>query len=244
MKTLTKAHRIASISASLLAGVLLATLCTSVVAQEKPPDTAGAKARGLEIAIKPRTGDFDTLVERRRIRVLVPYSRTLFFIDKGHERGLTAELVRDFERYINEKHRKQLGKRPITVYIIPTTRDKLLSDVAAGLGDIAAGNLTATEDRLKVVDFVAPDHLRRVSELFVTGPKSPAIDALDDLAGKTVHVRMASSYYESLVALNEGFNTEGKPAMTLTLVPQSPGEPAQGTQTHRASAELSGRLRI
>ena len=32
------------------------------------------------------------------IRVLVPYSRTLYYIDKGHERGITAELMREFER--------------------------------------------------------------------------------------------------------------------------------------------------
>ncbi len=29
------------------------------------------------------------------------------------ERGLGAELVRDFEQYINQKYRKELRKRPI-----------------------------------------------------------------------------------------------------------------------------------
>ena len=67
------------------------------------------------------------MLERRIIRVLVPYSRTLYFIDKGRERGITAELVRDFERYVNQKYAKQLGKRPLTVvHRSPTTRDKLL----------------------------------------------------------------------------------------------------------------------
>jgi hypothetical protein len=61
----------------------------------------------------------------RIIRVLIPYSRTLFFNDKGRECGLTAENVRDFERYLNQKYAKQLGKRPLTVFLIPTTRDKL-----------------------------------------------------------------------------------------------------------------------
>src|SRR5262245_60490518 len=42
-------------------------------------------------------GDFDGMLERRTIRVLVPYSRTLFFNDKGRERGVTAELVRHWE---------------------------------------------------------------------------------------------------------------------------------------------------
>ena len=85
----------------------------------------------------------------------MPYGRTLYFNDKGTERGLTVENVRDFERYINRKYVKD--KRPVTVVILPTTRDKLLPQVVAGMGDIAAGNLTVTEARLKSVDFVAPD---------------------------------------------------------------------------------------
>ena len=72
------------------------------------------------------------MLERRVIRVLVPYSRTLYFNDKGRERGISADVVRDFERYINKKYQKQLGKRPITVVIFPTTRDKLLQQSPTG----------------------------------------------------------------------------------------------------------------
>ena len=32
---------------------------------------------------------------RRQIRVLVPYSRTLYYNDRGRERGVTADHVRD-----------------------------------------------------------------------------------------------------------------------------------------------------
>ena len=109
--------------------------------------TAVAKRRALPTETKAWTGDFDGMLKRRHLRVLVPYSRSLYFNDKGRERGLTADLVRDFERYLNQKYAKQLGKRPITVYIVPTTRDELLKDVADGFGDIAAGNLTVTEER-------------------------------------------------------------------------------------------------
>ncbi|WP_042884375.1 transglycosylase SLT domain-containing protein [Cupriavidus necator] len=187
----------------------------------KAADGTPAKPRGLNLARKPRTGDFDVMVNSRVIRVLVPYSRTLYFSDKGHERGLTAELVREFERYLNKTYADRLGKRPLTVIIIPTTRDRLLPDLAAGLGDIAAGNLTETETRLKQVDFFAPRDRKPVRELVVTGPKSPALKSLDDLAGKTVHVRRASSYYESLTALNERLRQSGKAPMQLVLLPDA-----------------------
>jgi hypothetical protein len=59
------------------------------------------KPRHLTIANKPWQGDFDRMIGRRMIRVLVLYSRTLYFTDKGQERGITADTVRDFERYVN-----------------------------------------------------------------------------------------------------------------------------------------------
>jgi len=179
------------------------------------------KARQLDISVKLWTGDFDQMLERRVIRVLLPYSRSLYFNDKGRERGISVENVRDFEHWINKKYAKKLGKRPLTVLIIPTTRDKLLPEVVQGMGDIAIGNLTVTEERLKTVDFASPPGLSSVEELVVTGPKSPAIASTDDLAGRTVHVRKASSYYDSLEALNERFKKEGKPAAKLVLVPDA-----------------------
>ena len=105
--------------------------------------------------------------------------------------------------------------------IIPTTRDRLLPAVVQGTGDIAVGNLTITEERRKIVDFVSLPDQAAVKELVITGPKSPAIATADDLAGKTVHVRKASSYYESLVTLNGRFAKEGKPAVKIVLVPDA-----------------------
>lgn len=161
------------------------------------------------------------MVDRRVIRVLVPYSRTLYFNDRGRERGLTADFVRDFERFINKTYASRLGKRPLTVIMIPTPRDRLLPALSDGLGDIAAGNLTVTDDRLKQADFVVATALKPIRELVLTGPKSPALSVLDDLSGKTVHVRRHSSYFESLNSLNARFRQAGKPPMQLVTLPEA-----------------------
>lgn len=182
---------------------------------------SAATARKFNLATKAWKGDFDAMLEHRVIRVLVPYSRTLYFGDRGHERGLTADLVREFERYLNKKYAGKLGKRPLTVIIIPTTRERLLPDLAAGLGDIAAGNLTETDERLKLVDFAAPRDQKPVRELVVTGPRSPNLNSLDDLAGQSVHVRRSSSYYESLAALNDSLRRSGKTPIKLVLLPDA-----------------------
>ena len=210
----TSLNRLAQRAALSLA---LAVFCAVAV----PPNAAGKEPRRLTFENKTWAGDFDRMLERRMIRVLVPYSRTLYYNDKGQERGITAELIRDFERYLNAKHARQLGKRPITIYMIPVTRDVLILDIAKGLGDIAAGNLTETPARLKLVDFVAPRDRKPVSERVLTGPASPAVTSVDDLAGKHVHVRKASSYYDSLIALNARLKKAGKAAIKLTLVPDA-----------------------
>ncbi|WP_201701125.1 MltF family protein [Paraburkholderia hiiakae] len=194
---------------------------TVVAAPTKAPPAASLDVYALSLANKPWTADFDAMLNRRRIRFLIPYSRTLYFIDKGRERGLAADLARDFERYINRKYAAQLNGRPVTVVLIPTTRDKLLTGLVAGLGDISAGNLTATDERLKIVDFIAPRDRKPVRELVVTGPKSPSLSTLDNLSGKRVYVRRSSSYYESLSALNERFRKDGKPPVKITLLPDA-----------------------
>jgi membrane-bound lytic murein transglycosylase MltF len=210
----------------LLVALVASITCQPVHAQVTqngaPATAAAAKPRQLTINNKVWTGDFDKMLARRMIRVYAPFSRSLYFNDNGRERGIAVELVRDWERYLNIKYAKQLGKRPLTIYIMPATRDKLLPYLGDGLADVAIGNLTITEEREKEADFVSGDEGRRtINEVVVTGPKSPQLKSLADLSGKTVHVRKASSYYDSLQELNERFKQAGKPEVQLILVPDA-----------------------
>lgn len=184
-------------------------------------DSSAAKDRQLSLAAKPWKGDFDGMLERRIIRVYVPYSRTIYFVDKGRERGAAADLMRQFERWLNKKHAKALGKRPLTLVIVAATRDKLLADLTEGRADIAVGNIKVLDELSKSIDFVAPDEKAVSIELLVTGPASPAIASLDDLSGKTLHLRKYSSYYLSLTALNERLKKAGKPEVKIVLVPDA-----------------------
>jgi membrane-bound lytic murein transglycosylase MltF len=213
--------RVVRILATVAAAVGLAGSALAQSPAGTPPaaPAAAPKVRTLPVADKPWKGDFDQLVERRKIRILVPFSRTLYFNDQGRERGLTGEFVRDFEQYVNRKYKT--GNRPLTVFIVPTARDRLLSNLVAGLGDIAAGNLTLTDDRLKLLDFVPLPLTKGIAEVVVTGPKSPAVASVDDLSGKTVHVRKSASYFENLTALNKRLGAARKPPARLVLVPDA-----------------------
>jgi membrane-bound lytic murein transglycosylase MltF len=209
---------------SLVAGLAAGVLVLATAAGAQPVGARSAAPQGLhvkQITHEKFTGDFDQMLERRLIRVLVPYSRTLYFNDKGTQRGITADLMHEFELHLNRKHAKRLGKRPLTVFMMPTTRDELFDDVAGGLGDIAVGNLSITDERLGKVDFARLPDGPTNDEVVAVGPTSPPLASLDDLAGRTLHVRPAASYFATLQALNERFVREGRPPMTLVRLPDA-----------------------
>jgi membrane-bound lytic murein transglycosylase MltF len=156
------------------------------------------------------------MVKRRIIRVLVPHSKTMYFVELGQPRGIAYEALKAFEDDINKKR----GNLRINVVFFPTTREKLMPDLIAGRGDIVVAGVTITAERDKVVDFTMPTTTKPVNEIVVTGPQSPQLASLGDLSGKEVFVRKSSSYWEHLEKLNAQFKTEGKPAMTLRPAPE------------------------
>lgn len=189
------------------AALAIATL-TIVAAGAEHASPAGTALPML----KAWTGDLDGMKSRRVIRILVPYSKTIYFIDKGEEFGTAGELGEALSAWLNKGKTKEIDR--IRVGFVPTPRDKLLSGLNDGLGDIAAGNLTITPNRLQIVDFTAAG-VRDVREILVTGPAAPDIASIDDLAGKEIYVRKTSSYYEHLAALNEKFVARGLAAVRI-----------------------------
>jgi membrane-bound lytic murein transglycosylase MltF len=153
------------------------------------------------------TGDFDGMVKRQKIRVLVPYSKTFYFLDGARQVGITYDMVKIFEKWLNEKLAKKVLK--VRLVIIPTPSQDLLPGLIEGRGDIAAGNLTITEERKKIVDFSDPS-ASGTREVVVVAKGTPALNSLDDLSRREIYVRPSSSYLESLKALNSRFKKAGR----------------------------------
>jgi membrane-bound lytic murein transglycosylase MltF len=169
-------------------------------------------------AVRHFTGDFDAMLNRRLIRLVVPYSPTLFFQDKGAIYGTAAENARLLEQWVNKTF--ALGARPLTVTLGPVSHDKLFDRLLAGDADIAAGDITITEERRKKVAFSTP-LLRDVSEIVVTRDDVPELVSAEALSGKEVAVGRSTSYYESLTKLNERLAAQGKPPVAITVVPDT-----------------------
>jgi len=160
------------------------------------------------------TGDFDQMIKHKIIRVLIPYNKTLFFFDGVRPRGLAYDGAMLFEKFINKQQKSKTIK--IKVIVIPTSRDQLFSKLQEGYGDIAIANLTPTNERRKLVDFSDP-LLTNVNEIVVTNTKTPEMKTYLDLAGKEVHVRKSSSYFESLKNLNEMLASVGKDPVKIVF---------------------------
>ncbi len=184
--------------------------------REAVPTVAPATEGSLLPTNSRWLGDFDGMHERRRIRMLVPFSKTFFFVDKGGDQfGMTYELGKAFGDWINKKYKTKTLR--IEVVFLPVARDRLLTGLVDGIGDIAAGNLTITPERAKLVEFGDP-LATGVREVIVTGPAAPQLTSIDDLAGKDVFARPSSSYLEHLQAMSASFESSGRSAIVLSAL--------------------------
>lgn len=144
--------------------------------------------------------------DTRFLTVLIPYDHSRFFIQNGEPKGFEYELVRAFERELNAKRKR--GDPELQAIFVPTRLGDLVPRLAQGIGDIAAGGLTITPERAALVDFSRP-YFEDVAELVVAHKGAPALERIEDLAGRRVVVLSGSSYVESLEALDRRFAAEG-----------------------------------
>jgi len=186
------------------------------------PSFAADKAARTELPVdyfarRKVTGDFDAMLKRRYMRVLVVNSKMLYFVDRGRQGGVTYEIFKHFEDEVNRDRKNE--RLRFHVVFIPVSRDELIPRLVGGFGDVAAANLTVTAERAKRVAFSAPV-VKEVDEIVVTGPQSPSIAGVEDLSGKKVFIRKSSSYYEHLVELNREFAKRSKPKVVLEAAPE------------------------
>jgi membrane-bound lytic murein transglycosylase MltF len=173
----------------------------------------------LEFVQTPWTGDIDGMLERRLIRVLIVPNQTSYFLEQGKPRGVAAEFYSAFEKFVNKRFPPKSRHLKVKVVMVPTRRDDLFPALLEGRGDIANSALTITSDRKEQVAFSAPV-VSGIDEIVVSGPASPRIETLHDLAGKEILVRKSSSYWEHLQHLNERFDAEGREPIELLPAPE------------------------
>lgn len=167
---------------------------------------------------KSFTGDLDEMVKRRLVRVGVTYNRTLYFVDRGTQRGAAYEYGKLMEDELNK--RRKTGNLKVAFWFVPLQRDQLVPALVDGKVDMVIAGLTVTPELQELVDFTDPTR-EDVDEIVVTGPGAPTIVSVDDLAGQEVFVRKSSAYYPSLLELNDRLKAAGKLPVDIRVAPEN-----------------------
>jgi membrane-bound lytic murein transglycosylase MltF len=151
-------------------------------------------------------GDLDSIVARRYIRVLVPYSKTYYYIEGMKTYGLAYDLLNLFEKELNRQLKFNPAK--VRVIFIPVSREQIVPLLTSGHADMIASGFTITSERKELIDFSTPT-VTGIKDIVVGGPSAPTINSIADLAGKQVFVRENSSYQFSLNRLNDSLQKLG-----------------------------------
>jgi membrane-bound lytic murein transglycosylase MltF len=78
-------------------------MAPAVLAQSTPPQSK-VPIVNAPTETKKWSGDLDSLLKHRVIRVGVPYSKTLYYTVKGVQWGVAYEGGHAFENYLNRKY--------------------------------------------------------------------------------------------------------------------------------------------
>lgn len=158
--------------------------------------TALTKGR-FEVAL----GDLGAIRNRKVLRVLTRNNAVSYFLYRGQQMGFEFELAREFARKIG--CRLQI--------VVPPKGDQLIPWLLEGRGDLIAAAMTVTDERSRQVRFGRT--YNRVSEILVVHENEDGIEGIEDLRGRTVAVRVSSSYFQTLLALQQkvGFEIELAP---------------------------------
>jgi membrane-bound lytic murein transglycosylase MltF len=158
------------------------------------------------------TGDWDEIRKHNILRMLVVYSKTSFYYDRGRPNGLNAALAQELELYLNKKLKTHAKK--FQVALIPVTIDQLLPDLQDGKGDVIAASVLVTPEREKIVDFTQPV-ITNTRLIVVTNKDTPPVATIADLSGRQIVVNKAKLSYQLLQEQNQKLRRAGKPEIKI-----------------------------
>ncbi len=134
--------------------------------------------------------DWAGIKQRGSLRVALPNTSASYFMSHGKLQGFDYELLRMFA------DRHKLGMQ----VIVANEQDALLELVRNGTVDVAGGFLTPSVERERMgVVFSSPYSLS--AEMVVARAGDKNVVELQDLAGRTIHVRKSSSYWQTVSGL-------------------------------------------
>lgn len=136
--------------------------------------------------------DFSAIQKNRKLRVITLNSPASYFMWRGEFKGFDYELIHAFAK----KHNLRLQM------IVRDSPEAMIASLMRGEGDVIAGSLTIEKSRAKDGLFFSNTYLN-VKEQIIGAKDTAEFISIQDLNGKTVTVNPQSSFYQSLLKLQE-----------------------------------------
>ena len=156
-------------------------------AEEQPKQKSALKSDD----VAAEKGDLDAIQKRGTLRILIYGTGEDSFLPRN---GMPA--LQDIQ--MAERFAERLGVKPELVLV--EEYDQLIPMLEAGKGDLIAAQFTVTEARKEKVTFGRSK--AAISELLIGKKGAPDLPKKkEELAGREVHVRKSSSYWETLGGL-------------------------------------------
>ncbi len=131
----------------------------------------------------------DRIENAGEITVLTRNNAHCYYIYRDRPMGFEYELARAFSEYLGVK-----------LKVITPTWEGLVDALSSEKGDFIASSMTITDSRKKLMDF--SDEYLSMQQMVILHTNNYQIKGIEDLEGKTVHVRRGTSYEERLKQLN------------------------------------------
>ena len=150
------------------------------------------------------TGDLPELQARGALRVIVRPDLIAYMPRNAEQVTLDYDIARGLADAL------KLKLESVTVKNYAEMMEKLLG----GEGDIVAASLTITPERVKRAAFSVP--YLYVDEYLITASRDSLPETIADLAGMDIHVRQSSSFYQTLVDIQQQV-----PSLHIHAVPET-----------------------
>ena len=150
------------------------------------------------------TGDLPHLRSRGALRVIVPLEPISYMPRQGEQVTLDYDIAHD----LAEAFKLNL------VLVEVGDFSRMMGKLLEGEGDLVAASLTITPDREKQAAFSVP--YLYVDEYLITRSGGDQPETVADLAGMEISVRRSSSYYQTLVELQQQV-----PSLRIHTVPET-----------------------
>jgi membrane-bound lytic murein transglycosylase F len=138
-----------------------------------------------------RQDALEAILESGEITVLTRNNAHCYYIYRDNPMGFEYDLAKAFSDYLGVK-----------LNVVTPEWDGLIDALSKGKGDFIAASMTITSSRGDLIDF--SEEYLSIKQKVVVHKDNYRIRKVEDLKGKSVHVRRGTSYEERLHELKNG----------------------------------------